>query len=217
MSVQNAFNNAAAWASRFATALENKSPGSRLAVVNFAGVPEKVNYKAGSNGLCSHSATSGLVHYKVEVAPGTAVTSAGSKISKMAALDGNSQLWLCLQDVSISPFTNNLKRANRTVESADKITNFVYQTEVVIVTDDDWDLKGDRLRTAQGAAATEASVSALLHSTYDRVSMIVCRERDSNHNEAKINALCKGRNTYNKVASSTFDADFDAATARILA
>ena len=172
---------------------------------------------AGNGGLCDHSATTGLVHYKVEVAPGTTITSVGSKIKSMQALDGNSQLWLCLQDVSIPPFTNNLKRADRTVESADKITNFVYETEVVIVTDDDWDLKGDRLRTTKGDAATEASVSALLHSTYNRVSMIICRERDSNHNEAKINALCKGRNTYNKVASSTFDADFDAATANILA
>ena len=135
----------------------------------------------------------------------------------MQALDGNSQLWLCLQDVSIAPFTNKLKRVGKTVESVDKITHFVYQTEIVIVTDDDWDLKGDQLRTTQGVAATEASITALLHSTYDRVSMIVCREKDSNNNMDKINNLCQGNNTYNKVLATTFDADLDAATARILA
>ena len=77
--------------------------------------------------------------------------------------------------------------------------------------------RSDQLLTTQGVAATEASVTALLHSTYDRVSMIVCREKDSNNNMDKINNLCQGNNTYNKVLATTFDADLDAATARILA
>ena len=158
-----------------------------------------------------------MVHYRVEVAPGTPVTSSYGQIQAMQALDGNSQLWLCLQDVSIAPFTTTLARPDNVVESEDVITTYKYQSEIVIVTDDDWDLKGDRLRTAEGAAATEASITALLQSTYNHVSMIVCREKHSNHNEDKINALCQGQGTYNKVQSETFDSDFDAATARILA
>ena len=49
------------------SALAKKSPKSNVAVVNFAGVPEKTEYKAGGGGR----SPTGLVHYKVEVAPGT--------------------------------------------------------------------------------------------------------------------------------------------------
>ena len=204
------------WAGRFATALQNKSPDSRLAVVNFSGdSQDKKQYIAGSGG---RSSSGGYFHYKVEVTPGTAVGSAHHGISKMESLDGNSQLWLALQDVSVAPFTNNLKRADRTVNSAGRIITYVYQTELVIVTDDEWDLKSERLRTAQGNAATVQSITNLVHATYDRVSMVVCREKDSDNNLDKINALTKGRGlTYHKVTGDRFDEGLNAATRNLLA
>ena len=137
--------------------------------------------------------------FKVE--PGTLVTSAVSGIQNMEELDGNSQLWLCLQDISLASFTDGLNRAeraksiNRVVESDTKITEFVYQTEIVIVTGDHWTMsrRKRKLLDADGNPATEESVQALVHAAYDNVSMIVCRQTDSNYNEDKIKRLCKGR------------------------
>ena len=53
------------------SALAKKSPKSNVAVVNYSGISEKAEYKAGGGGRSSHSDQTGLVHYKVEVAPGT--------------------------------------------------------------------------------------------------------------------------------------------------
>ena len=135
----------------------------------------------------------------------------------MESIDGNAQLWLALQDISIAPFTDKLKRANRTDDSTGQKITYIYQTELVIVTDDDWDLKADRLLTTEGNSATVESVTKLVHATYDRVSMVVCREKDNDHNLEKINALAKGDNTYLKVLGSNFDNDINAATRQILA
>ena len=135
----------------------------------------------------------------------------------MVSLDGNGQLWLCLQDMAHQNFTSQLARNNTEVETETEIIRTVYETEMVIVTDDDWDLKGNRLLTVQGQVATMDSVRALVHANYNRVSMIIVREKESNYNDDKINALCKGVATYNKANSDTVDADFDKATARVLA
>merc|ERR1739848_785172 len=126
---------------RFVNALAKRYPESRVAVENFAGVPEKQPYNAGSNGECSHTATTGMRHYKIEVAPGTNTSSVGKL--NMAALDGNGQLWLCLQDLSLPGFTKKILRNDRVVETATEIITYSYQTEMIIVTDDDWDLKGE--------------------------------------------------------------------------
>ena len=135
----------------------------------------------------------------------------------MVSLDGNGQLWLCLQDMAHQNFTSQLSRNNTEVETETEIIRTVYETEMVIVTDDDWDLKGNRLLTVQGQVATMDSVRALVHANYNRVSMIIVREKESNYNDDKINALCKGAGTYNKANSDTIDADFDKATTRVLA
>jgi len=195
------------------SALAKKSPKSNVAVVNYSGISEKAEYKAGGGGRSSYT---GLVHYKVEVAPGTSVAVVGD-LSKMSALDMNGQLWLCLQDMAHQNFTSKLSRNNSEVETATKIIRTVYETEMVIVTDDDWDYNGDRLLTVQGQKATMDSIRALVHANYNHVSMIIVREKDSTYNDDKINGLCKGAGSYIKANSNTMDVDFDKATARVLA
>ena len=121
-------------------------------------------------------------------------------------------------------FTSKLSRNKSEVETATKIIRTVYETEMVIVTDDDWDYKGDRLLTVQGQKATmedygtgKNSIRALVHANYNHVSMIIVREKDSTYNDDKINGLCKGAGSYIKANSNTMDVDFDKATARVLA
>jgi len=213
----NAFKKSEAWAFDFSAALAKKSPDSSFAIVNFAGVPGKEEYKAGSGGLCSHSAQTGMVHYRVEVAPGSPVSIGKEPIASMEPLDGNGQLWLCLQDMAHSDFLSKFGRKDTVIEGPTEIIRTIYETEMVIVTDDDWDLRGDKLLTTQGKPATTDSITALLHANYSRISMVIVRETDSNNNDAKINSLCKGRNTYNKAQSDSIDADFARATRNILA
>ena len=136
----------------------------------------------------------------------------------MSKLEGNGQLWLCLQDMTHQNFTSKLSRNNSEVETATKIIRTVYETEMVIVTDDDWDLNGKPLLlTVQGQKATMDSIRALVHANYNRVSMIIVREKDSTYNDDKINGLCKGAGSYIKANYNTMDVDFDKATARVLA
>merc|ERR1712156_299603 len=212
----NAFKKSENFAFDFTDAMFKKSPESSYAIVNFAGVPGKEEYKAGSGGLCSHSAQTGMVHYRVEVEPGSPPSKGRVPISPMEPLDGNGQLWLCLQDMAQGKFLSQFGRKDTVVEGPTEIVKTVYETEMIIVTDDDWDLKGDRLLTAQGKPATTDSITALLHANYSRISMIIVREKDSNYNDDKINALCKGRNTYNKAQSDSIDSDFARAITSIL-
>ena len=148
--IQNAFKKSEAWAFDFTAVLGKKSPESSFAIVNFAGVPGKEEYKAGSGGKVSHSAQTGMVHYRVEVAPGSAAGVGKEPIASMEPLDGNGQLWLCLQDMAQPNFLSKFNRKDTVVETPTEIIKTVYETEMVIVTDDDWDLKGDKLLTAQG-------------------------------------------------------------------
>ena len=91
-----------------------------------------------------------MVHYRVEVAPGSAASVGKEPIASMEKLEGNGQLWLCLQDMAQPNFLSKFNRKDTVVETPTEIIKTVYETEMVIVTDDDWDLKGDKLLTAQG-------------------------------------------------------------------
>ena len=88
---------------------------------------------------------------------------------------------------------------------------------MVIVTDDDWDLKGDKLKTTNGSTATMAGITQQLHSCYDKVNMLIVRERDSTNNDNKILSLCKGSGTYHKIIASSITTDMDLATKKMLA
>ena len=110
----------------------------------------------------------------------------------MESLDGNGQLWLCLQDMAQQEFLSQFGREDTELETPNEIIKTIYETEMVIVTDDDWDLKEGKLLTAQGNPATTDSITTLLHANYSRISMVIVRRNESNHNDNKINALCKG-------------------------
>ena len=101
-------------------------------------------------------------------------------------------MWLCLQDIAEKNFLSKFNRKKTVVETPTEIIETVYETEMVIVTDDDWDLKEGKLLTPQGNPATTDSITTLLHANYSRISMVIVRRNESNHNDNKINALCKG-------------------------
>ena len=86
-----------------------------------------------------------MVHYKVEVAPGGALNG-----RKLEPLDGNGQMWLCLQDMAQQEFLSQFGREDTELETPTEVIKTIYETEMVIVTDDDWDFNGGKLLTAQG-------------------------------------------------------------------
>ena len=59
-------------------------------------------------------------------------------------------MWLCLQDMAQQEFLSQFGREDNVLETSTEIIKTVYETEMVIVTDDDWDFNGDKLLTAQG-------------------------------------------------------------------
>ena len=50
---QGAFKKSAAWCKQFVCKLAEKSPDSKVTVINFSGCPDSQPYKAGSGGKCS--------------------------------------------------------------------------------------------------------------------------------------------------------------------
>ena len=83
------------------------------------------------------------------VAPGSAASVGKEPIPSMESLDMNGQLWLCLQDMAQPNFLSKFNRKDTVVETPLEIIKTVYETEMVIVTDDNWDLS-DKLLTAEG-------------------------------------------------------------------
>lgn len=63
-------------------------------------------------------------------------------LTTMKDLGNSDKMWLCLQDISLSEFTSKLARKPKVTGR----TQFVYQTEMIIVTDDDLDLQRGSLR-----------------------------------------------------------------------
>ena len=76
---------------------------------------------------------SGLRHYKIEIAP-TARPSARDA-TRFDALDGNGQLFLCLQDLAMDSFTNRLSRA---LDGQQRNTVMIIVTDEVNTPRDPW-------------------------------------------------------------------------------
>jgi len=115
-----------------------------ITCVQFSGMGPDKNYEPGSNGVAVKGAS--LLHYKVELGPKNFAGLTDqqknyeiAKLSEISTIDGNGQLYLALQDLSMKGFQDRLDKAAG-VPIGKKSTKYL-----VIVTDDEWDFNDLKL------------------------------------------------------------------------
>ena len=125
-----------------------------VTLVQFSGFKQlEKSYTPGNDG----DAGNGLNHYQIEIAPTglNNVQNLCDRAVNYEALDGNGQLFLCLQDVCMSGFQRRIANANNSSNR---------QTCLIVVSDEEWDVK--HLKTAPefgSGTATADSVAKVLY------------------------------------------------------
>merc|ERR1712048_267123 len=157
-----------------------------VSVVQFSGNKQlAASYKPGSLGKTS---VAEIEHFKIEV-PSTKLSKKSdikNKVMDCKGLDGNGQLYLCIQDLSMKQYTDDLS-----VHTLKK--NQDRQRVMIVVTDEEWDIH--KLQDGFGGGLTDPKkVCQNLHKAYDRVyPCILRRDRYKKMNEDHIkNDLAKG-------------------------
>jgi len=118
----------------------DRAAPTSVTVVNFSGIKSQSGntYEPGTEGIVA--GTGGLFrHYRVEIEPQNVAKLSGEEIAQLAAklgkdnmlLEGNGQLYLALQDLSIKSFQDKIAQTTGG-DAGDKI--------LVIITDDEWDI-----------------------------------------------------------------------------
>ena len=145
-----AFDQTKRWCAGLFKNLSNANNANltTVSLVQFSGIkPLEGSYKPGAQG---ETGNAGLYHYRVQVAP-TAVgnlRNIDSSCTGFDALDGNGQLFLCLQDLAMPWFTEQFQRA---------LPGAKRETVIIVVSDEEWDVK--KLQNAFGSGnATADSV-----------------------------------------------------------
>jgi len=199
------------WAGGLIKNLANheKAANTTVTLVQFSGYKQlEKNYVPGSDG-CDKT---GLNHYVVEIAP-TRINNADA-LAKQAeefdALDGNGQLFLCLQDVSMAAFHRRLANAGSSPNR---------RTCLIVVSDEEWDIKHLKQAPEFGSGtATADGVCKNVHDAFDAVHAVIVRpNRFQDQNEEFITGkLCKPGNHYYKVYTDSFENDMNTAGSGIM-
>lgn len=169
-----------------------------VAVVQFSGNSQLTKaYRPGDLGKTS---VAGLNHFQIEV-PSTKLAKASEikkKVMDAEGLDGNGQLFMCLQDMSMNQFLKDLS-----VHSLKK--NQDRKRAIVVVTDEEWDIEG--LKSGFGSGEiTRDEVCEHLHEAYDTVyTCILRRDRLEKINEEFI----KKKLTKNSAVNEMYTDDWD--------
>merc|ERR1712048_263366 len=130
--------------------------GVVASVVQFSGIKQLENsYSEDNDGFALDDSVD-LKHYNVEMEP-QAVTASNDmteQLGQTTALDGNSQLFLALNDMSNEKFINKLNAATN-----DKpVKNVVWEKRrvLIIITDDEWDINSQRASVKSTSGSTSA-------------------------------------------------------------
>lgn len=161
--METQFNSSMRWCGRM---IEDKIvPGSEdsvvASVVQFSGIKQLENsYQENNNGWAIDSSHN-LKHYNVELEPQQVRGQSGlpEKLAGANALDGNSQLFLALRDMSNDQFVQKLDNAT----NAPNIQNVVWKKKrvLVVITDDEWDVGMERASLSEsGLNLSTASTSS---------------------------------------------------------
>jgi len=150
----------------------NTDAGVVATVVQFSGIKALENSYQEDNDGWALDESVGLKHYNVELQP-QQVNANNNQTDKLFAanpLDGNSQLFLALRDMSNPKFVNQLNNATYQPD----VKNVIWQKRrvLVVITDDEWDINNERaslsestldasLNESAGAAARDAVIKQL--------------------------------------------------------
>jgi len=211
-SESEAFDQTKAWAAGLINNLATSpnADNTTVALVQFSGIKKlEKTYVPGSDGA---TGTATLDHYKIEIAPTT--LNGASRLVKQAtdfeALDGNGQLFLCLQDLAMKRFTDQLGRA----KSGSK-----RRTVLIVVSDEEWDVN-HLVQPSEfgGGKATADNVCANVHKAYADVFAVIVRpNRFKDQNEDFISkTLCSEKSNYKKVYTDAFETEMNKAGSEIL-
>ena len=222
------FGQTQKWAASLIKHLANQENAaqSTVTLVQFSGIAKLgQNYKPGNEGVALEDAD--LKHYKVEIAP-TKIDNNTSELATKAEncdqLDGNGQLFLCLQDVSMKNFQDKITEANG---SSNK------KPTLIIVTDEDWDMEqlkyapefGKGIATRDDVCKVSfSSITSFLifnsqnvHKAFDSIHAVIVRRQNNKINEDFIkDKLCKSSDHYYKVSLQEFEEDMTKAGKAIM-
>jgi hypothetical protein len=204
-----AFDETKSWTHYVATSVlgSNLAGRSTFTVIQFSGIkPLEKSYKPGNNGL---TGTEGLKHYNIEYETtkftgdfsSEAKSSLESKLTEYEALDGNGQLFLVLQDLTLPSFTEKLDSHQKKAKDQDRLR------VIIIVSDEEWDVK--KLANAyegSGVHSDGDAIAAKVNELYTPMAVIVRPNEFADQNEDFIkNKLCGGKShNYHKVYTSKF-------------
>jgi len=137
----------------------NRTAPTTVTVIQFSGMGPDKNYVPGSKGVAVKGAT--LFHYKVEMGPvnfqnmgDIQMNKEVNKLDDIDTIDGNGQLYLALQDISMANFTDALNQA------AGLSAGAACKRFLVVITDDEWDMNDLKICqeiTSKGIAPVDAN------------------------------------------------------------
>lgn len=138
-------------------------------IIQFSGVAQlEKHYIPGSFGM---TMIDDCQMYQIELP--TTVLSAGSNFDNLnnsSVLDGNGQLFLCLQDICQDNFLNIFNQV--------KLTAFPRKRILITITDDEWDCR--RLKDPCGNMASISSISEEVKNLYESFALILSRDEPEN-------------------------------------
>jgi len=184
--------------------------GVVASVVQFSGIKQLEKSYTEDNDGWALDASTDLKHYNVEMQP-QAVSNANNmtdRLGNTVALDGNSQLFLALKDMSNDKFVNKLNNATN-----DKPTkNVVWEKRrvLIVITDDEWDINNERASLNESTsdaslndsitegAARRQQIIDQVHAKYGQANdqmfavIVTPNEKSTENNATIIKELCNG-------------------------
>lgn len=166
------------------------STESVVSVVQFSGLNKA--YEPDSNGKIDGVNDNNLVMYRIEVNP-TYLDSNSSRqvVKNMDQLDGNGQLFLCLQDLSMKrgKFLKSLERASEGVGARKR------KKVLLLFTDGAWDMGKPCLKDYKtGRDTTRESVVEHVHETFDEVYPCIVRNENDRKRDVTFIESMAGKN-----------------------
>lgn len=217
------FSECMAWCGDFITEeLKSWAGQAVTTVVQFSGIKKlESSYEPDNDGSAFVDESVHLKHYQVEYGPIKLTNSEvnkqiGKDLAAVDPLDGNSQLFLAMQDMSSPVFFQRLDKLWSNRPADDEWTKRTKKRIMVIITDEEWDVSDlaagkslnesitstgsldESFETGRISRMSRASVPLLAGLKYSEMFAVIVRpsEKDSMEDlneEFVVKSLCKGK------------------------